>query len=262
MQPNQIDLSGKVAIVTGSAQGIGEATVGILAACGAKVVVSDIQAEAGESVAAALGGDAIFVPCDISDYEQVQLLMNTAVKRFGKVDIMVNNAGYHVGGPKNRVAVDEYPLEAWRKIIDVNLTGTFYCCQIAAQQMKKQGFGCIINIASVAGVVALRLQIGHVAAKAGIIRMTEAMACELGAAGIRVNCISPGSTLTEGTRGLFYDDKEKAAHMMSFVPSGRPGECVDIGHAVAFLASDQAGYINGHNLIVDGGWTCGFNRDF
>ncbi len=254
-------LSGKVAVVTGSAQGIGEATAHVLAACGAKVVVSDIQDQSGEQVASELGSDAIYVPCDISDYEQVQNLVHTAVDRFGSLDIMVNNAGYHAS-VQQRLATNEYPAELWRKIVEVNLTGTFYCCRVAAGQMKKQGAGCIINIASVAGVVALRLQIGHVAVKAGIIRMTEALACELGAYGIRANAISPGSTVTKGTRKLFYNDQEKASHMLSFVPLGRPGDCAETAHAVAFLASDQASYITGQNLVVDGGWIAGFNRDF
>jgi len=111
-------------------------------------------------------------------------------------------------------------------------------------------------------VVPLRLQIGFVAAKAGVIRMTEAMACELGPMGIRVNCVSPGSTLVQGTRQLFYNNKEMAQRLVSFIPQGRPGETNEIADAVLFLVSDAGSYVNGHNLVVDGGWTCGFSRDF
>jgi len=128
--------------------------------------------------------------------------------------------------------------------------------------MVLQKSGAIINVASVAGVVALRLQVGYVAAKAAVIRMSEAMACELAPHGIRVNVVSPGSVLTDGTRELFYADAEKARRVLSFIPQNRPGETRDIADAIAFLASDAAAYINGHNLIVDGGWTCGFTRDF
>jgi len=128
--------------------------------------------------------------------------------------------------------------------------------------MVEQGSGSIINIASVAGVVALRLQIGFVAAKAAVIRMTEAMACELGPRGVRVNAVSPGSTLVDATRKLFYENEAVASRLVSFIPQGRPGEAAEVARAVLFLASDAASYVNGHNLVVDGGWTCGFNRDF
>lgn len=255
-----VDLAGKSAIVTGASQGIGKSIAEALARNGAEVVLADVRVEQGEAVAAELG--ATFVACDISDPAQVRALVDAAVARFGKLDIMVNNAGINSGRPEDRVTVDCYPEETWRKIIDVDLNGTFYCCKAAAAQMIKQGSGSIVNIASIAGVVALRLQIGFVAAKAAIIRMTEAMACELGPHGIRVNTVSPGSTLTDGTRELFYNDKEKAERVLSFMPLRRPGETCEIADAALYLASDAASYVNGHNLVVDGGWTCGFNRDF
>lgn len=251
---------GKIAIVTGGAQGIGKSIVETLARNGATVIVSDLNAEQGEATAAAL--NALFVPCNVSDAGQVRALIDTAVERYGRLDIMVNNAGINSNRPEDRVTADRYPIETWHKIINVDLHGTFHGCQIAAQQMVKQGSGSIVNIASVAGVVALRLQIGYVAAKAAVLRMTEAMACELGPMGVRVNAVSPGSTLTDGTRELFYNDKQRADHILSFIPQRRPGETIDIAEAVCFLASDAAGYVNGHNLVVDGGWTCGFNRDF
>lgn len=255
-------LEGKVAIVTGSAQGIGKSTVEKLHRSGAAVVVSDIQREAGEAVAAALGERAAFIPCDVSDADAVAALVEETVRRFGRLDVMVNNAGINSGRPEDRVTVERYPIETWRRIIDVDLTGTFYCSRAAARRMLEQGSGSIVNVASVAGVVALRLQVAFVAAKAAIIRMTEAMACELGPRGIRVNVVSPGSILTEGTRQLFYADPEKSRRILSFIPQGRPGETAEIAEAIAWLASDASSYVNGHNLVVDGGWTCGFNRDF
>ncbi len=258
----QLDLKGKIAIVTGGAQGIGKAIAETFARNGATVVVSDVSVEKGKATAAGLPGGGPFVPCDIADPAQVGALIEGVVARYGRLDVMVNNAGINSNRPEDRVTFDRYPLETWRRILDVDLSGTFYCCRAAAAPMVKQKSGSIINIASVAGVVALRLQIGYVAAKAAVLKMTEAMACELGPLGVRVNAVSPGSTLTEGTRELFYNDKERAAHILSFIPQGRPGETVDIANAVAFLASDAASYINGHNIVVDGGWICGFNRDF
>jgi 3-oxoacyl-[acyl-carrier protein] reductase len=258
------NLQDKIAIVTGSAGGIGKAIAGLFAANGAKVVVSDVHEEAGLKTAAELG--ATFIPCDISKIEQVNLLVDATVRQFGRLDIMINNAGINTGAKEDRVTTDKYPVETWHRMIDVDLNGTFYCCQKAAQVMVEQKSGSIVNIASIAGVVALRLQVGFVAAKAAIIKMTEAMACELAPMGLRVNCVSPGSTLTEGTRKLFYGEdsafKEMAQRVVSFIPQGRPGEAEEIADAVAFLASGSASYINGHNIVVDGGWVCGFNRDF
>ena len=259
------DLAGKVAVVTGSAQGIGQAIAQELSRCGARVVVTDVNVEKGEETVRVLGGDAIFVPCDVSDREQVRALVDATLARYGRLDIMVNNAGIN-SGPEQRVTVDSYPDDLWERIISVDLNGTFWCCKAASSVMRRQKSGVIINIASIAGVVALRLQIAFVAAKAAIISMTEAMACELGPFGIRVNSVSPGSTLTEGTRTLFYGTEgapnPTAERILSFIPLGRPGWTDEMADATAFLASDQAAYITGHNLVVDGGWTCGFNRDF
>ncbi len=256
------ELQGKVSIVTGGAHGIGKSIAERLVAKGATVVIADVTREAGAATAAALGVRAVFTPCDVTRYEEVAALVETTVARFGRLDVMVNNAGINSNRPEDRVTAERYPLETWRRIIEVDLHGAFHGSRAAAGQMVKQKSGSIINIASVAGVVALRLQIGYVAAKAAVIRMSEAMACELGPQGIRVNIVSPGSILTEGTRELFYADAEKARCVLSFIPQGRPGETADIAGAVAFLASDGAAYVNGHNLVVDGGWTCGFNRDF
>jgi len=258
----QVDIEGKVAVVTGAAQGIGRAIAEALMRNGARVTICDIQEEEGRATAAELGSEVAFLRCDVSDPEQVRELFNNVVERHGRLDIAVNNAGINTGRPEERVTVDQYPEEVWRRIMKVDLDGVFYCCKAEATQMVKQRSGAIVNIASIAGVVPLRLQIGFVAAKAGVIRMTEAMACELGPMGIRVNCVSPGSTLVQGTRQLFYNNKEMAQRLVSFIPQGRPGETNEIADAVLFLVSDAGSYVNGHNLVVDGGWTCGFSRDF
>ncbi len=258
-------LDGRVAIVTGASRGLGRAIAEGLAEAGADIALVATDAKLLRTAAAEigkLGRRALAFPCDVTDPGRVRELVGEAVRRLGRLDIMVNNAGINSNRPEDRVTFERYPLETWRRIIDVDLNGCFHGCQAAAVQMLRQGGGSIVNIASVAGVVALRLQIGYVAAKAAIIRISEAMACELGPKGIRVNVVSPGSVLTEGTRDLFYRDAEKSSRILSFIPQGRPGETADIAGAVAYLASDEASYVNGHNLVVDGGWTCGFNRDF
>lgn len=258
----QLNLQDKIAIVTGGAQGIGKSIAEALVAEGARVVIADVKQDEGEAAVAGLGNRTSFVQCDITNVDQVNALVEGTAEKFGRLDVMVNNAGWNSIRSEDRVTTDKYPIETWQQIIDIDLHGAFYCCRAASQQMVKQGFGSIVNIASVAGVVALRLQVGFVAAKAAIIKMTEAMACELGPIGIRVNTVSPGSTLTDSTRKYFYADKKTADHFCSFIPQRRPGETNEIADAVVFLASDSASYINGQNLIVDGGWTSGFSRDF
>ncbi len=261
------DMQGKIAIVTGSARGIGKAIAQSLVDNGAMVVVSDVLRDQGEATAAELGPSAIFLPCDISDRAQVVSLVDAAVKRFGRLDVMVNNAGINTGLGSERVTIEQFLDNTWDRIMKVDLNGTFYCCRAAAAQMVKQQAGSIVNISSVAGVVALRLQIAFVAAKAAIIKLTEAMACEIGPKGVRVNAVSPGSvdvtpnkasTIPESQGG--YADRAKS--IISFIPNGRLGYPDEIADAVLYLCSDAASYVNGHNLVVDGGWTCGFNRDW
>ncbi|ULQ51971.1 SDR family NAD(P)-dependent oxidoreductase [Flavihumibacter fluvii] len=260
------DFTGKVVLVTGSASGIGKSTAAKFHGFGAQVVITDINKEEGSKTAAALGERAVFLPCDIRNPKQVGDLIDKTVELFGRLDIMVNNAGINTTAKADRVTIDQYPSDTWQKMIDVDLNGTFYCCKAAAKVMIGQNGGVIVNIASVAGVVALRLQSGFVAAKAAVLKMTEAMACELAPYGIRVNAVSPGSILTDTTRNLFYSEtgsfSAMAERLVSFIPQGRPGVAEEIADAIVFLSSGSASYINGHNLVVDGGWTCGFNRDF
>jgi 3-oxoacyl-[acyl-carrier protein] reductase len=260
------NFSERVVLITGAAAGIGRAIAGKFYEDGAVVIIADIQEKNAERLAESLGSRALSFSCDISDSEQVDQLFANVADRFGRLDILINNAGINSTAATERVSTDLYPDTLWKRIIGVDLNGTFYCCRAGAKIMRGQRSGVIINIASVAAIVALRLQVGFVAAKAAVSKMTEAMACELGPAGIRVNAVSPGSIVTDATRQLFYSETGTASQMaerlISFIPQGRPGEPPEIAEAVAFLASDSASYINGHNLIVDGGWTCGFNRDF
>jgi len=262
----KVDLTGKIAVVTGAASGIGQACARILLENNAKVVVADVQKEAGEKTAAELSATGIchFIHTDVTLRKSVEEMVERVIEKFDGIDIFVNNAGINIGG--KRVNIDEYTEENWDKVLAVDLTGVFYCSQAVSRVMINQQSGKIINIGSVFGTVPARKQIAFTAAKGGLHNMTRAMALELAPSEIRVNAIAPGSILTEGTRQLFYgndaDQVDKTQRMLSHVPLGQPGEVDDIAYAVLFLASPQSNYITGHILTVDGGWTCGYTRDF
>jgi NAD(P)-dependent dehydrogenase (short-subunit alcohol dehydrogenase family) len=257
----QVDLSGKVSLVTGAARGIGEAIALRLAANGSRVIFAD-RDDASEAAAKTPNGVAM--PMDVTNREQIEATVARIVKDFGRLDIVVNNAG--VNTAKYRVTVDEFPREEWDRIIAVDLTGLYEVSQVVSRVMRKQKSGRIINIASVFGLVAARLQCAFVAAKAGVVNLTKAMALELGPHGILVNGIAPGSILTEGTRQLFYGPdgqfKDSVQKMIDHVPLGRPGTTDEIGVAVLFLADPENSYTHGHILAVDGGWTAGYAREF
>ena len=254
------DLSGKVAFVTGAAGTIGRAIVQRLAANGASVVIADINLAGAEALAADYPS-AMACAVDITDRESTEAAVAATVARFGRLDILVNNAGVNTFA--NRVTLDAFPIEEWDRITRIDLDGLFLMSRAALQPMLARGEGGrIINIASVVGLAAMRLQSPFVAAKAGIIHLTRSMALELGSQGVVTNAIAPGSIVSEGTRQLFYSaDGSFAARTEEFmrhVPLGRPGEAGEIAEAVLFLASPGAGYINGQILAVDGGWTAGY----
>ena len=186
------------------------------------------------------------------------------ISTHGRLDIVVNNAG--VNTMAHRVDIDQFPREEWDRLIGVDLTGLFDVSRFAARVMRVQRSGRIINIASIAGLVPLRLQCAFVAAKAGVVNLTKAMALELGPHGILVNGIAPGSTLTDGTRGLFYGEdglfRASVQQMIAHIPLGRPAEVREIAVAALFLADPENSYTNGHILTVDGGWTAGYAREF
>jgi len=257
------DLSGKVSLVTGAARGIGQSIADRLARNGSRVVYTDVD-EAGAIKAAAEMPGAVGLALDVTDTEQVSQVVGLIVRELGRLDIVVNNAG--INSVVHRVTIDEYPRSEWDKILAVDLTGLYEVSKAAARVMTGQGGGRIINIASIAGLVPLRLQSAFVAAKAGVVNLTRAMALELGPRGILVNGIAPGSTLTEGTRRLFYGEdgtfREHVQRMLDHVPLGRPGNCEEIAVAALFLADPENSYMNGHILVVDGGWTAGYTRDF
>ena len=259
----QVDLEGKVALVTGAAKGIGKAIADVLAANHARVVYSDIDVE-GARLASVQTAGSLALHLDVGDAEQVRQGVDFILEQCGRLDILVNNAG--INTLQHRVNIDAFPLEEWERIVRVDMTGLFLMSQAAAKPMLAQGSGRIINIASVVGLVPLRLQSAFVAAKAGVVNLTRSMALELGPQGVLVNGIAPGSILTEGTRQLFYGEdgkfRERAAALLAHIPLGRPGTPEEVAHAVLFLAAPESSYINGHILTVDGGWTAGYLREF
>ena len=259
----KVDLSGKVALVTGAAQNIGEAIADVYAENGAVVVYTDLNLDKTEK-AASKYPDCKAMVMNVADNKEVEMVIGKVVKEFGHLDILVNNAATFT--IEHRVNIDEFPNEEWYRIVDVNLTGVYLTSKAAAKVMLERNSGRIINIASIAGLVPLRLQCAYVASKAGVVNLTKAMALELAPNGILVNGIAPGSILTDGTRKIFYgkdgEVNEKAKQMLAHIPVGRPGKCEDIAYAALYLASPESGYINGHILTVDGGWTAGYTREF
>ena len=261
----KVDLRDRVVIVTGGGGAIGGAMGRQFAANGAKVVLAGRTEATLRAVADEItteGGTASFVITDVADKTSAVRMVEETVARYGRLDVLVNNAGIN-GGPEHRKPIHEYDDDLWMRIINTDLNGVYFCSKPAIQQMQKQGDGgAIINIGSIVGLTPLRLQCAFTAAKAGVFNLTKAMALELAPLNIRVNGIAPGSILFEGTRKLFYADPVKAEAMMSHIPMHRPGEPDDIASMTCFLASDDAKYMTGSIVTIDGGWICGYTRDF
>jgi NAD(P)-dependent dehydrogenase (short-subunit alcohol dehydrogenase family) len=253
VKPSELfDLSGKVAIVTGGGSGIGRQMAQALAESGADVVVCARKAERCEQAAeelAALGVRTIGLRCDVRDQEEVLQLVARVHADFGRIDVLVNNAGTTWGAP-----AEDYPLEGWQKVIDVNLTGVFLCSQAAGRVMIEQGSGSIVNIASIAAFGGappeLMNAVGYNAAKGGVVSFTRDLATKWAGHGIRVNAIAPGWFPTDMNR-MLLDAQEDA--YLERIPLRRFGGADDLKGAVVFLASAASAYVTGHTLVVDGG---------
>jgi NAD(P)-dependent dehydrogenase (short-subunit alcohol dehydrogenase family) len=245
-------LENKVAIITGAASGIGAATAKLFAAEGAKVVVSDISGEKGKQVAEEIvksGGEAIFVAGDASKAADNEQLVKEAVKKFGKLDIAVNNAG--IGGAS--APTGEYPIDSWQKVIDVNLTGVFYGMRYQLPEMVKAGGGSVVNVASILGSVGFENAPAYVAAKHGVVGLTKASALEYARKNVRVNSIGPGFIYT----GLVNEEtmgKEVITVLEQKHALGRLGNSEEVAELILFLASDKASFITGSYFPVDGGY--------
>jgi len=242
-------LNGKIAVVTGSSRGLGRAIAVKLASLGAKVVVNYHSnrpaAEETLHLIQAAGGEATVVQADVSVFAEAQGLIQAAVEHYGRLDILVNNAGTTRDGLLAMMTEN-----AWDVVIDTNLKSVFSCSRAALRPMMKQRWGRIVNIASVAGLAGNPGQTNYAAAKAGIIGFTKALAKEIGSRNVTVNAVAPGYIPTELSSTI---PPELLAKGMAMTPLGRPGTPEDVANAVAFLASDEANYITGQTLAVDGG---------
>jgi NAD(P)-dependent dehydrogenase (short-subunit alcohol dehydrogenase family) len=251
-------LDGKTAIVTGGASGIGEATCRLMVAEGAKVVVADIQDQPGEAVAESLGDAACHRHVDVTSEEAVAGVIDEVVSDWGHLDCMFNNAGI-VGavGP-----IDEMPIDEWQYSMDVLLKSVFLGSKHAARVMKPQGSGVILATSSIAGVQGGLSPHPYNMAKTAIVGFTKNLAAELGPFGVRACAIAPGKHTTPMTADAVYGDPDALDRSLKYFEKksplkGRPGLAEDIAEAAVWLASDAAGYVSGHTLVVDGGLTTG-----
>ncbi len=261
---NDSRLSGKVCIVTGSAGGIGRAIALGMGAAGARVIVSDVQVERGDVTAAeivAAGGESAFVPCDVSDPIQVSRLVEKTLQRFGRLDVLVNNAGISGGS----ALIHELELEAWDRVIAVNLRGPFLCAKHALPHLMPGGV--IVNIASTYGLIGAPLAGAYCASKAGVVNLTRQLAVDYGPHGVRINAICPGYVDTDmgGHRASLPPAQSAAANARREAnaarqPIGRQAQAQEIARVAVFLASEESSFMTGSIVTVDGGCTATFNQ--
>jgi xanthoxin dehydrogenase len=253
-------LENKVVAITGAASGFGEAAAIRFVAEGAKVVLGDIQEEAGQKVAASLGDAAVFVKCNVTSEDDVANLVDTAVAHFGRLDVMYNNAGIvGAAGPIADTVTDE-----WKFTIDILLNGVYYGCKHAARVMIPQGSGSIVSMSSTAGLMGGLGPHAYATAKHAVIGLTKNVACELAQYGIRANAISPAGMATPMVAALQGDPADIEGTKKSLAAAsplkGRAGVADDVVNAALWLASDESGYTTGHTLTTDAGITIGSNN--
>ncbi|KAK9022400.1 hypothetical protein V6N11_002670 [Hibiscus sabdariffa] len=260
-------LEDKVAIITGGARGIGEATVRLFVKHGAKVVIADIADASGIALANSLAPSAVYVHCDVSSEEDIEMLINRTVSLYGKLDILFNNAGV-LGNQSKRKSIVDFDADEFDRVMQVNVRGAALGTKHAAKVMVPRRSGCIISMASVAGCMGGLGPHAYTASKHAIIGLTKNTACELGKYGIRVNCISPfgvaTSMLINAWKSSEVDQEEctdsEAEEMEEFVRGlanlkGVTLKAKDVAEAALYMASEESRYISGHNLVVDGGFT-------
>lgn len=248
-------MRGKTAIVTGGATGIGEATARLIAEEGGRVVVADVDGDRGEATTASIrerGGEAIFVRTDVSREEHVRAMRDAAVREYDRIDVLVNNAAVFV-----LKGIEATP-EDWQRSLSVNVVGNSLCTRYAAEVMKKQGSGAIVNLASISAFIAQPQFVAYSATKAAIVQMTRNVALDLAPFGIRVNCVCPGTILTQASRNhmerVGQSLEEWKAEQESMQLLGRVGDPREVAFPIVFLASDEASFITGVHLMVDGGY--------
>lgn len=244
--------SEKVAIVTGGASGIGSKTAELFGKNGAKVVVSDISTDEGKKTADKIqksGGEAIFIKTDVSKPDDCEKLVKETLKQFGRLDYACNAAG--ISGEQNLIS--NYSIEGWHKVIDINLSGVFYCMKFEIPAMIKSGGGAIVNIASILGLVAFAGAPAYVASKHGVVGLSATAAVEYAKENIRVNNVGPGFIKTPMTSD-FREEKELLDQIISLHPMGRLGEPDEVAELIIWLCSDKASFVTGAYYAVDGGY--------
>jgi gluconate 5-dehydrogenase len=244
-------LDGRAGIITGAASGIGRHLADAFVDAGARVALFDRDAEGVRAAAEALPGTAIGMAVDITDEKGVEQAVLETDKELGRLDFLVNNAGV-----RHQASIVDHDIETWRRTVDVNLTGTFICSRAAVKIMLGQGSGKILNIASIAGVLAMSNRVAYAASKAGIVGLTRAMAVELGPQGIHCNAIAPGIFETPLTAS-YFEDEAFASLIVENTPLRRWGQPNELAPATIFLCSDASDFVQGVTLCVDGGWVAG-----
>ncbi|WP_208510677.1 glucose 1-dehydrogenase [Variovorax paradoxus] len=244
------ELQGRVVLITGGASGLGQASARSFAAAGARVAVADLRRDAALDEAAHLGSDHLGLAGDVADEGDVRRMVDAAVARWGRLDVLVNCAGI----PDTFQPTVEQDVAAFRRLVDIHLCGTYMMCKAVAPHMLAQGRGAIVNLNSIAGVLGLARRNAYSAAKAGIGMMTRTLGCEWAAQGVRVNAVAPGYMLTPFSQRLIDEGKLDAQRVRRRTPAGRFGTAQHIADAVLFLASDRAEFITGVTLPVDGGY--------
>jgi len=243
----------KIVVITGGASGIGTAAAKLFGQHGAKVVVSDLNLENAQAIAEVIkndGGEAIALAANVANHEEVKSLIHQTVKRFGQIDVLVNNAGI---GPSQMKRTADSSLEDWDRVIAVNQSGVFYGMKYALQQMFKQGGGNIVNIASLAGLKASSHNISYAASKFAVVGMTKSAALEYAKKNIRINAVCPSYTYSKLLDQLFAFKEGMDELLLSQVPMGRFGEASEIAETIVWLASDNTSYITGQTITIDGG---------
>jgi len=248
-----MEVKDKIVIVTGAGSGIGAATAQYFANHGAQVIVSDYKEEKAQKTVDTIannGGKATVIKANVTNFEEVENLVENTVKQFGRIDVIVNNAGI---GPRQMSKTADYTLNDWDNVIAVNQTGVFYCMKLALQQMVKQGHGNIVNIASLAGLKASPNNLSYSASKFAVVGMTKSAAMEYASKNIRINAVCPGYTESALLDKLLSARPDMDDILKKTIPMKRYGQADEIAEAVAWLASDSTKFITGQTITLDGG---------
>lgn len=246
------DFKNKVAFITGASSGIGKATAMAFATAGAKTILCDLNAEEGKKLSRLLSErqESIFVPCDVSKYEDVRNAVNEGTAKFGHIDYAFNNAGIE----GEQAQTTDCSEDNWNRVIDINLKGVWLGMKFQIPQMLKQGFGSIVNCSSVAGLVGFTGIPAYTASKHGVIGLTKTAALEYAKKNIRVNAICPGVIQTPMIDRFTHGEKQIQNQLIAGEPVGRIGKPEEIAYAVLWLCSDQSTFVTGNSLAIDGGW--------